>query len=333
MKKIFFLISLLLSVTLVVAAQTAAPVSYQQQAWELGNNLSRAALLNATTDDIALNGRTFELAKTNARNLKIILPELPARTGDKAKDNAEALYYLLNSTGMPIMKILTKNLGVKHAALFELAFKTNLLLLMSDGKEAQAIANVINKRHDTAGLPAAVFQDLIRLIENQASYDQIKKEVFNLQKLVPLFVAANEFSENGENLYAQKNYAASAAEFSKAMQILPNEPKYYFLRARAYLQGSRYAEAIADYTKVIQYAQSDSDKRNLSLVYHNRGLCYALSKKYAQALPDLNMAIKLNPSYASAYKVRSLVYRQTGNPKLAAADYQTAESLQPGIMN
>ncbi len=332
MRKILFLIILLLSVNFSVFAQTA--VSYQQQSWELGNNLSRAALLNATTDDAALTERTFALAKTNAKNLKIVLPELPARTGDKIKDNAAALYYLLNTTGMPIIKIQSeKNLGAKQSALFELAFKTNILLLFPNGKEAQAIVDVINKRFETAGLTAYTFAELTRLVTGGATYEQIKKEIFDLQKLVPMFVAVSEFSKNGEILYAAEDYAGSAAQFSSALEILPDEPKFFFLRARTYMQGSKYAEAIADYTKVIRFAQSVEGKKDLPTAYHNRGLCYALTKRYALALTDLNVAIKLNPQYASAYKMRSMVYKQTGNLKLATADYQKAESLQPGIMN
>jgi tetratricopeptide (TPR) repeat protein len=329
MRKVIFLIPLLL-VSLNVFAQTS--ISYQQQAWDLGNNLSQAALLNATSNDSGLIERTFASAKANAKNLKIALPELPAKTGDKTKDGAAALIYLMRTTGMPIMKILSEDFGAKHAALFELAFKTNLLLIMPDGEEGAAVVGVINKRYETAGLPAAVFSDLTGLIARNANYDEIKKEIFYLQKFVPLFAAANEFSENGEILYERKEYAKSAAEFSKALQISPTEPTFYYLRARAYMRDNKCAEAIADYTKVIQFAQTEKDKTNLPTVYHNRGLCHAISKRYSQGLTDLNMSIKLKPEYASAYKIRSLIHKEMGNAKLADADSQRAEKLQPGIM-
>ncbi len=307
-------------------------VSYRQQAWELGNNLSRAALANAMSGDAGLTAAVFSSAEANAKNLKIRLPQLPARTGDKIEDHAAALNYLLNAAGMPIMKILYENSGAKHAALFELAFKTNILLMMPDGKEAQAIVGVIDRRYQAAGLSADVFAGLKRLIENRASYDEIKKEIFDLQKVVPMFVAVGEFSENGEMFYAQKNYAASIGQFSQALRISPDEPKFFFMRARSSMQNNRFAEAIGDYTQAIRFSETASEKKNFPVIYHNRGLCYALSKKYAQALTDLNQAIKLNPGYASAYKTRSLVYKQTGKPQLAAADYQKAENLQPGIM-
>lgn len=332
MRKIIFLILLLSSVSLNVFAQ--ASISYRQQAWDLGNNLSLAALLNAGSNDSGLVGRTFTSAKTNAKNLKITLPELPAKTGDKIKDNAAALYYLLNTTGTPIMKILTESFGAGHAALFELAFKTNILILLydPDGKETAAIVGVIDKRYATAGLPSSTFSELKRLIAARSATEEIKKEIFTLQKLVPLFVATGEFSENGELLYERKEYARSASEFSKALEISPTEPQFYYLRARSYMQDNKCAEAIADYTKVIKFAQSDKEKSNLPTVYHNRGLCHALTKRLPLALTDLNMSIKLKPEYASAYKIRSLVYKQMGNSKLAAADSQKAESLQPGIM-
>ncbi|HUR96620.1 MAG TPA: tetratricopeptide repeat protein [Pyrinomonadaceae bacterium] len=331
MKRILLITVLLVSAHLSIFSQAA--ISYRQQAWELGNNLSRAALVNAMSDDVALAGRTFASAEANALRLKIRLPKLPAKTNDKIKDQAAALNYLLNVTGAPGVRILGQDFGPAHAALFELAFKINLLLMLPDGKEGKAIVDVINKRYEAAGLTPETFSALTMLVSTGAPFEEIKKEVFSVQKVTPLFVAVNEFTENGEAYYAQKDYARSAAEFSNALGISPEEPKFLYLRARANMQSSKFAEAIADYSKAIQFTQSAQEKRNLPVIYHNRGLCYALTKRYAQALPDLTTAIRLKPEYASAYKIRSMVHTQMGSIKLAAADRQQAETLQPGIMN
>jgi tetratricopeptide (TPR) repeat protein len=173
---------------------------------------------------------------------------------------------------------------------------------------------------------------LLALIDRGATYTDVKNELFALNDFAPLFIEVTEYSQNGEKLYVEKDYLGSAAQFTKAIAIDPEGPEYYFSRGRAYLQLGKNAEAIADYTKVIQLkGTTPSAVKNLPVVYHNRGLCYGLIAKNPQAIADLTMAIKLRPDYASAYKLRSLVYRKMGNVRLANADLQTAEKLQPGI--
>ncbi len=333
MKRTILLFSVLvLATAFSVSAQTA--VSYKQQAWDLGNKLSQAALSNSMLNDPALTGRTFTEAKTNAKTLGIVLPDLPSKTTDKTKNNAEALYYLLNTTGKPIIGILTEDFGAEHAALFEISFKTNILLLLYEpnSKETAAIVNVINKRRTTAKLPENAFSELITLIGHRSDFNKVKDEIFLLQNIISKLVGSEEFRDNGTILYEKKEYAKSVAEFTRALQLIPNEPEFLFLRARSYMGLKKYLEAIADYTNVVKYAESEIEINNLPTVYHNRGLSYGLLKKYSQAIADLNKAAELKPDYASVYRIRSLLYREMGNKKLADADFQTAESLQPGIM-
>ncbi len=332
MKKTVFLILLLLSAIFNAPAQTG--ISYKQQAWDLGNNLSLTALINAVSSDAADIKPIFTLAKTNAKSLGVTLPALPPRTNDKIKDKAAIVNYLINTAGAPIMKTLTKNFGAQHATLFEISFKANLLLIFRDpdGKETAAIVSVINKRSETAGLQTRFFSELIRLIAAKADSEKIKNQIITIQETVSVYVGSIEFAENGDILYERKEYAKSAAAFSKAIQLMPDISVLYFLRAKSYMQINKCPEAIDDYTKVIRFANPEKEPAIVSDIYHKRGLCYGDLKKYTSALADLNMAAKLNPKNALVYKTRSLVYKQSGKPKLAEADYQKAENLQPGIM-
>jgi tetratricopeptide (TPR) repeat protein len=332
MKKITILLSLIIGLVIQNFAQTTA-VSFKQEAWDLGNNLSLAALFNAQGGDSGVLNRTFAKADASAKKLGITLPGLPARKGNKIEDNAEALVYLLHKTGAPIMKILGQDLGAEYAATYEIAFKTNLLLLLysPDGQETQTIVNVVNRQLPTAKLPKSSMERLFQLISGRAAYSEIKAEILTIQEINSKYLAMSEFSDRGQIYYEQKEYLKSAQEFTKALQYSPEEPQYYFFRGRAFLALGKNSEAINDYTKVIQFATSALEKSNLPTVYHNRGLAYGLLKKNALAIADLTAAIKLRPDYASAYKIRGLVYQQMGNLKSAKADLMTAESLEPGI--
>ncbi len=331
--KLGFAILLVIMLSAGLAAQVKSE-SKKGLAWQLGSSLSVAAILHADSNDQGLVDRQFARAVANAGALGIKLSPLPAKTGNKIKDSAAVLRYLLVTTGSPIGKILEEDLGPEHAAIFEIALKSNILLMLYGPGESEttSIATVIRKRRIDSKLPNVMTDPLLALIDRRASYNEVKTELLSLNYFAPMFIAVTEYSENGERFYAQKNYLASAAEFAKAIAVDPTGPEYYFSRGRAYLAQGNNVEAIADYTKVIQLnATSPSAFKNLPVAYHNRGLCYGLIAKKPQAIADLTMAIRLRPNYASAYKIRSMVYRKMGNVRLATADLQTAEKLQPGI--
>jgi len=330
----YYLAILFLVVLPIGLAAQSSSESNKRVCWELGSKLSLASVLHSESDDKALVERQFALATRAASELGIELPELPVKTGKKVEDSATVLRYLLASTGNPIGRILVEKFGPEHAAIFEIALKSNILLMLygPGEKETAAIARVIRDRSDKAKLPPVVLSKLLQLIDQQASYDDVKKELFAVHDFAPLFIALREYTENGEQAYANKDYLGSAAEFTKAIALDPDGPESYFSRGRAYLQLGKNNEAIADYTKVIQLkGSSETVTRNLPLVYHNRGLCYGLISKYPLAIADLTKAIQLRPDYASAYKVRGLVYQKMGNLRAAKADLASAERLQPGI--
>jgi len=333
MKRLILLLFIFSVFTSVALAQnfTDSPMS---QAWVLGSKLGLAGALHAQGGDAGPVSRQFAAATAAANTFAIRLPSLPARKGNRVEDSASVLNYLLNQTGNPIGNILAKSYGPEHAAVFEVALKSNILLMMYGPGESttNTIANVIRNRSANPTFLGTMTAALLKLIERQASYEEVKAELFDVHESAPKFIAVIEYSRDGESRYASKDYAGSAAAFTKAMAIDPTGAEYYFGRGRAYMQLDRNAEAIADYTKAIQHESGGPNAaRNLSVAYHNRGLLYGMTGKNALAIADLTQAIKLRPDYASAYKVRGLVYQKMGNARLAAADLATAERLQPGI--
>ena len=328
-----FWVCLITAVAILGVSAQGNAESTQKLSWILGSKLSLAAVVHAEGMEKAVVDKQFMSAVNAAVPLDIKLPALPARKGDKIDDKASTLVYLLNTTGNPIGGILGRNYGADHAAIFEIALKSNILLMMYGPGESTSntIANVIRTRRTTAGLPNGMTDPLLALIEQQATFDRVKAEVFKLHDLAPNFIALLDLGRKGEQYYVVKDYQGSAAAFTKAIGIDPEGPENYFGRARAYMQLNRNAEAIADYTKTIQLASGPNASKNLSISFHNRGLCYFLIGKYQSAIADLTQAIKLRADYASAYKVRGLVYQKMGNAKLADEDLKIAERLQPGI--
>ena len=63
--------------------------------------------------------------------------------------------------------------------------------------------------------------------------------------------------------------------------------------------------------------------------YHHRGVCYALSGKFAEALNDFTRTIELRPEYESAWFNRGEIYYEMGEFAKAVADYDEAIRRQP----
>ena len=334
MKYRIVLTAILTAVVAAFAHAQTPPVSQKRLAWELGSSISLAGVVFAQSPDKALIARQFDQASSAAKGFEIDLPRLPAKTGKRVEDSAAALHYLLVVTGKPIGKRLQDLYGPEHAAIFEIALKSNLLLMLygPGEKEVNTIAEVIKDRQVKANLPPALTENLMDLIAQKATYEDVKKEIFELHKYAPEFIAVQERVQSGERAYANKDYAGSAAAFSDAIALDPNGPEHYFLRGRAYLRLTKYNEAIADYNKFIQLqGASTSVARNLPMVYHNRGWAYIQLTKFPLAILDLTKAIELRPDFAAAYRLRGLVYKKMGNPAKAEADMQEAERFQPGI--
>jgi hypothetical protein len=161
-----------------------ASKSTQQVAWDLGDTLSLAAVGHGEDIAPATVNSLFVKAKGNAKQLNMTLPDLPVKTGDKIKNKASALQYMLNIAGKPIGETLKTQYNLEHALLFELSLKSNVLLMMYGPGESttQAIANVIKTRSERLGLPPNMMANLLRLIEAGADYSEVKPALFQMHR-------------------------------------------------------------------------------------------------------------------------------------------------------
>jgi len=64
---------------------------------------------------------------------------------------------------------------------------------------------------------------------------------------------------------------------------------------------ANYAEDIINYTKSIEINPNDAE------TYNKRGFAYFNQKEYPQAIADYTKAIEIKPDYATAYFKRGLV--------------------------
>jgi tetratricopeptide (TPR) repeat protein len=86
------------------------------------------------------------------------------------------------------------------------------------------------------------------------------------------------------------------------------------------------AEKISEDDKIKEAA-----REQLAVAYYNRGLAYARSNQYEEAIKDFKKALELNPKYAGAYNNRGNVYHELKQYKKAIEDYKEALELNPNL--
>jgi hypothetical protein len=151
---------------------------------------------------------------------------------------------------------------------------------------------------------------------------------FSLSKLFALITLAllgavssaqtNEYAEVSQLLQAGK-LAQAQAKADQYLAAKPRDPQMRFIKGVILRDAGKTAEAIAAFTKLTE------DYPELPEPYNNLAVIYASQSQYDKARSALEMAIRTNPSYATAHENLGDVYA-----KLASQAYNKALQLDAG---
>ena len=97
----------------------------------------------------------------------------------------------------------------------------------------------------------------------------------------------------------------------------------YLRRGNAYVEVGRFAEAVSDYSALIQLNPT------IAGYYDNRQFALKSMGRLREALDDANMTIHLAPTYSFGYRSRGNVYDSMGRYDWAIADYTKGLSIEP----
>jgi tetratricopeptide (TPR) repeat protein len=129
---------------------------------------------------------------------------------------------------------------------------------------------------------------------------------------------ADDYTDISQLLRANKFTEAMTLTDSK-LAIKPADPQLRFLKGVVQRNLGKQAEAIATFTKLTQ------DYPELPEPYNNLAVLYAAQGQYDKARATLEMAIRTNPNYATAYENLGDVYA-----RLASQSYNKALLLDNG---
>ncbi len=112
-------------------------------------------------------------------------------------------------------------------------------------------------------------------------------------------------------------------DYTKAIELNPNDPKLYIKRGTAYYVRVRYDKALNDFNKAVELAPDSAN------VYVERGGFYSLINKNDLAIADYTKAIELDPKNIEAFEERGFAYKRTKNYEKAVADFTETIKLEP----
>ena len=134
---------------------------------------------------------------------------------------------------------------------------------------------------------------------------------------------AGDYNDRGLTYHFLKRYHKATEDYTRAIEMDPEDVLAYYNRGNTYAELQRYEEAVIDYTYVIQV---DS---HFPKVYTSRGNAYNALHRYQQALDDLTRAIEIDPRDAEAYYNRGNTYAALQLDPKAIADYSKAIKIDP----
>jgi hypothetical protein len=169
------------------------PTSGEGQMYLFGQKLAQAAMVNgrAAPDLVA---RTFDSAKTMADIfLQTKLSPLPTVSGDRAKDGAEGMHYLLGGQGKELGPMIEEKYGSTGIAAYELAIKVNMLpmLYIDDpaDKMADTMIDVFTRLGQKLKLPDTALGPIIAKMKARAPMKEVIDMALDLNKSLPVAIA------------------------------------------------------------------------------------------------------------------------------------------------
>ena len=138
---------------------------------------------------------------------------------------------------------------------------------------------------------------------------------------------ANDYAEITQLLKAGKA-AEALTKADQRLSATPRDPQLRFLKGVAQADSGKPADAVATFTKLTE------DYPELPEPYNNLAVLYANQNQLDKARTALEMAIRTNPSYATAHENLGDIYAKLASQAYSKAlqlDGSHAQSVQPKL--
>jgi tetratricopeptide (TPR) repeat protein len=137
--------------------------------------------------------------------------------------------------------------------------------------------------------------------------------------LIPPNISKTYLARGRVNLALGRREEADQ-DFALSKRLISVPPEFEETRRLAdrYFKGKAYRHAIAEYSKLLSWDPANVDALN------DRGNAYSLSGRYAEAVMDFDLVIRLRPDFALAYYNRGIALAWSDQPEKAVRDLEAA---------
>ncbi len=146
------------------------------------------------------------------------------------------------------------------------------------------------------------------------------------EMLKALKAESENYLLDGERRYEEKKYAEAVKLLTETLDRYPMQPAALKMRAESYMALRKRKEAGEDYSRIIKIAPESEEGLDALL---GRAHIFIASKKYNDALGDLNRALKMDPNNAEAYLYKGDVYSAYGKYGQAVVQYDKGIGSDP----
>ena len=171
------------------------------------------------------------------------------------------------------------------------------------------------------------FQKLLNKAEQLYQQEKWDECISVLTECIPLAKDADKkltiYNNRGLAYSGKNEYDRALEDYSKAIELKPDDADAYYNRGVAYARKSEYDRALEDCSKAIEL------KPDYAEAYYSRGAAYVIKSEYDRTIEDCSKAIELKPDYAEAYYIRGATYDIKGEHDRALEDYSKAIELKP----
>jgi len=160
------------------------------------------------------------------------------------------------------------------------------------------------------------------------SLEQYPKAVSHLSEAIQLIPEeAKYWADRGVAYLFMEHYEEAIADFYCALELKPEDTLAITNRGFTYRLMERYEEAIADFNHALELNPEDPEDKGMIIAF--RGETYQLMERYQEALVDFNQAIELDPEGEWVTANRGYTYRLMERYQEAIADFNRAIELKP----
>ncbi|MBM3254136.1 MAG: tetratricopeptide repeat protein, partial [Candidatus Omnitrophica bacterium] len=249
-----------------------------------------------------------------ARDLVVILDDLKERGifDWEQKEDRIQLYKMAGLGDLsPLLRLYAEANGIKLSALqehFDLARNGFLYSLQTDLMAPLKMAKFTLE---------SVMLGLRRVVEKQPPAPSGLPQLPTLPAVAGGVVStgqadATSLYQSGIALAESGRYDEAITELIKAINLDPNYVLAYNSLADIYFKLGRFAEAIAIYKRILEFARHDEAKKSLIAAYISYGnLCYN-SDRFEEAIEAYNNYLRFEPDDIVILKVLGLAYGKIG---------------------